>query len=341
MHWQELQKSIDDNKFFGACLLHGSEEYLKDIAIKKAIDLNVPAGLEDLNISKIISNDIEAIKQAANMPPFMAEKRIIIIDSFKKFYAPKNQYKTDDMKNATDVIKEIVENKNSDCCIFFLCRGKVEATNPLYKIFKKKDLEVSYNKVTEKEKVDVLLKLASDKGMNISASTINFLIRYTNGDLLSLENELSKLQSYKQGNITVKDIKSVCHASTDYNVFNMIKAIDAKREHEALKILKDMIRGGEYVGGIVSLIERQYRVFAFIEDMENEFNGRINFAEMEKRLGVKSFVIEKMYKQGIRMDKEKRNQIVRMCTDADYLAKRGKINDVAALESLVIRLMAK
>jgi len=341
MHWQDLYKSIEGKTFSGICLMHGLEEYLKDVAIDKAIALNVPAGLEDINITKITSDDIKRIKETINMPPFMAEKRIVIIDGYKKFYANKNQYKTEDTINIVDEFKEILSREYIDSCIFFLCRGKVDSTNPLYKLFKKQDLAVSYDRVTETEKTDMLLSIAKQKGVDINASAINFLQRYTNADLLVLENELDKLDNFKDGKITVGDIEAVCHASTDYNVFNMIKAIDAKREQDALKILKDMLRGGEYIGGIVSLIERQYRVFAFIEDMEKEYHGRINFAEMEKRLGVKSFVIEKMYRQGKNMDKEKRDNILRMCTDADYLAKRGRINDVVALESLVIKLMAQ
>lgn len=341
MHWQDLYKSIENKTFKGICLLHGSEEYLKDAAIEKAAALNVEKGLEDINISKITSDDIKKIKEVINMPPFMAEKRIVVIDGYKKLYANKNQYKTDEMKDTIDEFKEMLSREYQDSCIFFLCRGKLDSTNPLYKLFKKHDFAVSYDKVTESEKTEVLLNIAKQKGMDINAPEINFLLRYTNADLLMLENELDKLASYKEGKITVNDIEAVCHASTDYNVFNMIKAIDAKREQDALKILKDMLRGGEYVGGIVSLIERQYRVYAFIDDMDNEFNGKIDFAEMEKRLGVKSFVIEKMYKQGKRMNKDKRNNILRMCTDADYLAKRGRINDVAALESLVINLMVQ
>lgn len=341
MHWQQLDKLIESKEFFGVVLMHGAEEYPKDIAIDKAISLNVPDGIEDINISKIAADDIEKIKESISMPPFMAEKRIVIIDSYKKFYANKNQYKTQDMTNTVAEFKQILEKEYKDCCIFFLCRGKVEATNPLYKLFKKNDLNVSYDKVTESEKADVLLNVAREKGMDISASVINFLIRYTGGDLLSLINEMDKLGNYKEDSIVVNDIEALCHASTDYNVFNMIKAIDAKREQVALKILKDMLRGGEYVGGIVSLIERQYRVYAFIEDIQREFNGRIDFDEMEKRLGVKSFVIEKMYKRGQRMNKAKRDDVIRMCADADYLAKRGKINDVTALESLVIKLMAQ
>lgn len=339
MHWLKMKKSIENNTFYGACMMHGAEEYLKDTVIKTAIATNVPAGLEDVNISKIASDDISKIQESVNMPPFMADKRIVIIDSYKKFYAPKSQYKSDDMMAAIDAIGEIVEKEYKDCCIFFLCRGKVEATNPLYKIFKSKDRNISYSKVTEKEKVDILAEVAKDNKIEISNATIGFLIRYTNGDLLQLVGELNKLQSYKKGKIETRDIQSICHASTDYNVFAMIKAIEQKREDEALKILRDMLRGGEYVGGIVSLIERQYRVFAFIEDIQREYKSNIDFVELETRLGVKSFVIEKMYRQGLRMDKEKRDAILAMCTDADYLAKRGRINNVAALESLVIKLM--
>ena len=341
MHWLELQKSIEEKKFNGVCLMYGNEEYLKDTVINKASELYVAMGLEDINISRIVSDDLEKIKEAISMPPFMAEKRIVVIDSYKKFYANKNQYKTDDMTNVISELNEILDKEYRDCCIFFLCRGSVDTANPLYKLFNKKGLAVSYGKVTESEKRDVLIRLSKEKKIDINSSVISFLIRYTGGDLLSLENELDKLSSYKKGKIENKDVESVCHASADYNVFNMIKAIDAKHEKKALQILKDMLRGGEYVGGIVSLIERQYRTFAFIEDMQKEFGNNVDFAEMEKRLGVKSFVIEKVYKQGLKMDKEKRNNIIKMCTDADYMAKCGKINDVAALERLVIKLIAE
>ena len=123
------------------------------------------------------------------------------------------------MKNTVDAVKVLLERQYTDCCIFFLCRGKVDAANPLYKVFKSKDIAVSYDKITENEKTDVLLKIAKEKNIDISASVINFLIRYTNADLLSLVNELDKLNSYKRSKIQIKDIEEICHASTDYNMF--------------------------------------------------------------------------------------------------------------------------
>ena len=74
MHWQQLEKSIENKEFFGVCMMHGAEEYLKDAAIEKAISLNVPHGLEDVNVSKIVDEDLEKIKESISMPPFMAEK---------------------------------------------------------------------------------------------------------------------------------------------------------------------------------------------------------------------------------------------------------------------------
>ena len=76
------------------------------------------------------------------------------------------------------------------------------------------------------------------------------------------------------------------------------------------------------------------------EDIQKEFDKAVDFNELEKRLGIKSFVIEKMYQQGLKLEKERRDRIIKMCSDADYLAKRGRVNDVAAVESLVINLMS-
>ena len=340
MNWKQLDESIKNKEFSGFCLMYGEEEYLKDAAIKRAVSAFVPRGLEDINISKIEADDIDKIEESVRMLPFMAQKRIVIIENFKPFYAGKNQYKSEAVVQAADAVEKMMQQKSDDVCSFFLCRGKVEAANPLFKIFKRGELAVSYDKVTEKEKEAVLKEIADEKGMDISASVINFLINYTGTDLLTLVNELDKLSCYKTGKIQTDDIKKLCHASTDYNVFAMIKAMEQKRKSEALKILKDMLRGGEYAGGIISLIERQFRSYAFIEDIQKEFKQSVDFNELEKRLGVKSFVIEKMYRQGLKIDKEKRDEIIKMCADADYMAKRGRINDVAAVERLVVKLMS-
>lgn len=340
MDWRNLQKSIEKKEFSGVCLLHGHDEYLKDISIKSAIAQYVQSGLEDINISKIVTADFDKIKEAIDSLPFMVDKRIVIVDSFKYFYSPKNQYKSQDMEKALKLHKNIIENEYKECCIFMLCRGKVDSTNPLYKLYKKNNLSISYNNITEKDKADIIVKIAKESDMNISNSTAMFLIRYTGGDLLSIKNEMDKLKSYSKGEVSIADIEKVCHASVDYNVFAMIKAIDQKRKSEALKIFRDMLKSGEYLGGIVSLIERQYRVFAFIDDIEKEYGTRVDYDELEKRLGVKNFVIEKMYRQGKHMDKSDRTAIIKRCADADYLVKKGKLNDKAAVESLIINLMA-
>ncbi len=46
--------------------------------------------------------------------------------------------------------------------------------------------------------------------------------------------------------------------------------------------ISDMVRNGEYIGSILSLIARQYRVYAYIDDIENEFGRNINYNELEK-----------------------------------------------------------
>ena len=226
MNWKQLDESIKNKEFSGFCLMYGEEEYLKDAAIKRAVSAFVPRGLEDINISKIEADDIDKIEESVRMLTFMAHKSEAVVQ-------------------AADAVEKMMQQKSDDVCSFFLCRGKVEAANPLFKIFKRGELAVSYDKVTEKEKEAVLKEIADEKGMDISASVINFLINYTGTDLLTLVNELDKLSCYKTGKIQTDDIKKLCHASTDYNVFAMIKAMEQKRKSEALKILKDMLRGGE------------------------------------------------------------------------------------------------
>ena len=44
-------------------------------------------------------------------------------------------------------------------------------------------------------------------------------------------------------------------------------------------------------------------------------------------------------KQGLRIPKDKRMNIIKICVDADYLVKKGKLNGESAVENLIMQLL--
>lgn len=119
----------------------------------------------------------------------------------------------------------------------------------------------------------------------------------------------------------------------------MINAINNKQTGKALTIFRDMMNNGEYLGAILSMLERQYRTYAYIDDIKKRYEGKkIDYEKIAQALNTKAFVVKKMYAGGLRLTKQKRDMIIQKCADADYQNKRGYINEEDAVEKLIMEL---
>lgn len=335
MKWTQLKQDIEDKTARGVYVLHGDEEYLKDYAINRCKNLFVDKSLEDLNVNVFDNPLFKDILFAGSTPPFMAEKRVIIVRNYKGFY-DKTQNAA---KQKSEELDSLINNISPDCCVFFLCRGRIPTANALLKIAKKHKRDVSYTNIKDDEKIKMISDIADELNMTLDRYTASFLLNYTNASLIEIENELKKLQSFTDKKITINDIESICHASTSYTVFTMINAINNKQTGKALIIFRDMIKGGEYLGAILSMLERQYRTYAYIDDIKKEYEGKkIDYEKIAQSLNTKAFVVKKMYAGGLRLTKQKRDMIIQKSADADYQNKRGYINEEDAVEKLIMEL---
>lgn len=215
MKWTQLKQDIEDKTAQGVYILHGDEEYLKDYAINRCKNLFVDKSLEDLNVNFFDNPPFRDVLFASSTPPFMAEKRVIIVRNYQGFY-DKGQSAA---KQKIEEFDSLIKNMPPDCCVFFLCRERIPAANALLKIAKKHKRDVSYTNIKDDEKIKVILNITDELKMTLDRYTASFLLNYTNASLSKIENELKKLQSFTDKKITIQDIESVCHASTSYTIF--------------------------------------------------------------------------------------------------------------------------
>ena len=60
-------------------LMEGTEEYIKQQAVRQLCAKLLPAGLEELNLTDLTDPEADALIAAAETLPFMADRRIVII----------------------------------------------------------------------------------------------------------------------------------------------------------------------------------------------------------------------------------------------------------------------
>ena len=79
MNHMEFFAQLKAGGIHGAYLFEGPEEYIKASALTAAEKALLPAGLEQLNETRLENPATDALIAAAETLPFMADKRLVVV----------------------------------------------------------------------------------------------------------------------------------------------------------------------------------------------------------------------------------------------------------------------
>lgn len=220
--------------------------------------------------------------------PFLAEKRMVVIDSL---FSTK-QY--DVAEALSDMIKE----------------GKMPSSTVLVVIdeldaVKKKEFKVLYDLlVAEKysQRFDLLTgsKLlgwiaaeVSVRGGTITQEAARSLGSAIPADMWQLHNTIDQLIAHAgDRDIRAEDITLFVDKPVDDNIFTLVDAIVKKQGNNVFSLIEKQYQEGKDPGYIFAMLLRQFRIMFQIADMQARKEG-LPPAETAKALGIHPFVVKK------------------------------------------------
>jgi DNA polymerase-3 subunit delta len=327
-------KKIKQDDIGGVYLLHGPEEYIKDLAIRTVVEKYVAEGLKDINYAKIDAseNDIEDIRKASQPLPFMSPKRVVEVHYMPLFLMSAAQIKRAENKKALDALSELIKKCPDDTVLLFVVRGQAAAA--VTKIFESR--EVEFKAPPASQKTAYVARMAREHGLNLPQNMIARFIDYTGMELLELSGEAQKLKAYVgDSEVTQSDIEAVCVAAAEYNVFKMLKLITARNGAGAISEYRSLILSGQSPQAVISMIERQFRALFY----NDEIKGAGDLKSAASKLSTRDFVIRNMQRFAAGLSKEQIDAISLWCADADYQVKRGRIGADTSAEMLIMKLI--
>ena len=93
---QALFQAIDQGAYERVYFFHGPEEWVKQGAVQRLREKLLPEGLEQLNETVIEGGTAQAILEAAETLPVMAERRLVISRDFLPLLAGKARAEQDE-----------------------------------------------------------------------------------------------------------------------------------------------------------------------------------------------------------------------------------------------------
>ena len=322
---QRISEDIKNNNFKQAYLLCGSEDYLRNQYRNRLRDALLDGG-DEMNLSFYEGKDtnVKAIIDLAETMPFLAERRVIVIENSGFF---KNS-------SAEDLAEYLKEPAASTFFVFN--ESEVDKRNKLYKAVAKLGYVGEFNAQDEATLARWVAGMVKKEGMEIDNRALSLLLYKTGTDMENIYKELEKCICYcmKRGKITAEDVEEICTQRMENRIFDMINYAVTGRQKEALRLYYDLLSLKEPPMRILFLISKQFNQLLQTRTLRDRGADKKIIAES---LGVPPFVAAKCMDQAARFKRSTLRQALDDCVQAEEDVKTGRLSDVMSVELILIK----
>ncbi len=319
---QTIKEHIKNNQFKPVYLLYGAEDYLKKLYQNKLKQGIIGEG-DDLNFSMFEGKgiDISEVTGIAQTLPFFSERRLILIRD------------SGFLKSANDLAEVLKEMPETTHIVFV--ESEIDKRNRLYKAIKDRGYISEMNGMDERNLKLWVSSLLSKEGKKITEQAVTYLLNKSGTDMKNLENEIEKLvcYSYNREVVGIEDIDAVCTTLITGKIFQMIDAIGAGKQNEALNLYYDLLALREKPMSILFLLTRHFNILLQVKELVK--NGHSN-SEIASKAGIPPFTISKYQAQAKNFKRKKLVEILENCTDVEEQVKTGRLMDSMGIELLIV-----
>lgn len=306
-----------------------SRHQLKKMIEKFRVDRD-PAGYNVVKIDATIEKEPNRIKSEILASPFLAEKRLIVVESLLMSKHKELQ---------TDLLKRIEDNKLPETNIVIFWEGvdsfKTKEAKALFERLQTEKFCQNFEElagVKLNEWIEAEVKARQGK---IARAAIFLIAENCKGDTWQASAIIDQVTSYKAGaEIVVADVKLFLEEKFDDNIFNLVDAIIAGQQKKARGMIEEQYRKGEDVQFIFAMLLRQYRILLEIRDLLDREDGEDGMVSdvMAKKLELHPFVVKKSMPLVKRQSMEKLRTTYRGLLDLDKKIKTGQSSPETLLD---------
>lgn len=295
MDYISFIKNVDKGLLNGTYLCCITEPYLWDATKKILADDVVGQNMLDFNYELIRFEDLTSKKfeNAVETLPFMAEKRVVIIENI--------QLSKDSISKNEAVLQEIADytlKPNPSTLLFMSFFGEKPFAGKMYKKMKPAIIEMNLFRLNRRELENFIQKFFSKKKLLLENGIVEAVIesaKYLEPDsektLFDIENTLQSIAGMELlGRIYLNDAKSVLYSEVESNVFRLLDAFRAKNVKECEILFQGFQKISMDSYELLYLLARQVRILI---GMKAIVNKRIPDIDGAKRLKISPYEYKK------------------------------------------------
>jgi DNA polymerase-3 subunit delta len=324
-------------------LFHGKDEFSRSETLAGLKEKMGDPGLAELNTtvfdgSKVTLGELE---HACGSVPFMADRRLVIVEGLLTHLESKGKegapaaWQKEYLERLIQYLQRLPETTR----LVLVEDRPVSKNNPVLRLAlaEKRGHVREFKTPQGKELSRWIEGRVRKKGGQINPAAVETLAAFVGGDLRLLDQEIEKLIAYadRPRPITEDDVRLLVSYVREANVFDMVDALGQRDGQQAAKLLHQLLDEGEHPLALLGMIVRQFRIMIQVK----ELNGQgLSQQEIAARLKLHRFVVKKAVRQAMNFSMEQLEAIYRKLLETDVAIKTGQMDDVLALDMLVVAL---
>lgn len=336
LSFRDVKAEMDKDRYRDVYLLTGEEDYLLDQLQDQLIKRFIAPGTESVDLfklscdKKITLEQAETIRMNILTPPFMSEKKVVLVQNSEFFSSAAFA--------DADAIRQEIEDAAAGCGQYgLLIFRETKIDKRKTKNLRALGDDTGFIEVGKEQNVILerwLAQIARKDGLKISRKAAEELIQRCDSDMSRIADEMRKIVLYCAGEgISVIDSDTVDFVALPDlrgTVFQLYDLIAAGSTEEALNILDNLIKQREPLPRIQFMFARHIKQLICAKETDSA-------QRLREALNVPPFVAKRLLNQSRRFSTEKLEEIYRRIFLSDWAIKRGRMNDREAMELLIIR----
>lgn len=328
-----LKKALKTGEFDRLYLITGEESYLKEYYLEELKKKVVDDTFRDFNLVELDGKNMtpEALSDAIESYPAMAERKLVVVTDFDLYKAP---------APFQPVMETILTDLPEYICLVFyydILEFKPDKRLKIHKELSKIACIAEFSRMEERELVSWLRRLFRARGKTIDDSTCAYMLFLCGNSMTNLVGEVEKAAAFATVEaVTQYHIDAVCTRVLDAVVFDLTDAISDRKFDRAVALVNDLIaQKNDEVAIFTTITRHMQRLYAAKLNSENG-GGESTLFEL---LGThSSYYARQISKAARKTTLPWLRQAASICAETDIQLKSSAADKQKLLELALLRM---
>jgi DNA polymerase-3 subunit delta len=311
----------------------GTDRYASDLFKQHLYDLLV--GEEEMNVALVDLKETPveaAIAEAESFSFFGGQKLVVLENPYFLTGSPKPRGAVE--QNPEALLAYLKNPSPTSCVLIMAPYEKLDTRKKVVKELKKAVEEIDAAPLKPNEVQQFVVNEFSGAGISIAQDALLELLARVDYNLLNAMNELNKLKSLGEAQITLELVADLVPRTLDQKVFDLTKYIMGRNAKGALDLYADLVVQGEDPIKLNAILIQHFSLMLQIKFLQQQ---RLSDKEMGSALGANPWQIGNIARDSRPFAPQLVSLIVGELIEMDFKFKSVNLDNKKQFEILILK----